>query len=329
MNAHPGSRYTYLNTVATWLRRTGALQALSGIPRATRPGPSERVVPEAEFEAAMKTGTPTERLLLLLAHDEGLRAGTIARMTRENCDLEKRELRGSTKLGAGYAVPMTARVYEQIAFAWAAAQPGETILGAISFRRKAINHKSVQELVRNARSPARRGPPHLRAHPRRPKGAAAPVAQKPQYNNVVPRRHRRRHRRPGHRATNTGKGKSLMTEKTSTRETIESLVGYPVELLPTPALNVKRCFLAMAKAAAYADEKNLDPEEKRDLAQEAYKMNLPALDGRAAITANIACVAHGIAVGVIDGATASKLLYAAQVALTLTRQKAREKRSKK
>jgi len=120
-----------------------------------------------------------------------------------------------------------------------------------------------------------------------------------------------------------------MTEKTSTRETIESLVGYPVELLPTPALNVKRCFLAMAKAAAYADEKNLDPEEQRDLAQEAYKMNLPALDGRAAITANIACVAHGIAVGVIDGATASKLLYAAQVALTLTRQKAREKRSKK
>ena len=153
-NAHPGSRYTYLNTVATWLRRTGALQALSGIPRATRPGPSERVVPEAEFEAAMKTGTPTERLLLLLAHDEGLRAGTIARMTRENCDLEKRELRGSTKLGAGYAVPMTARVYEQIAFAWAAAQPGETILGAISFRRKAINHKSVQELVRNAKRSA-------------------------------------------------------------------------------------------------------------------------------------------------------------------------------
>jgi hypothetical protein len=111
-----------------------------------------------------------------------------------------------------------------------------------------------------------------------------------------------------------------MKEKSPTREAIESLAGYPVDLLPTPALNVKRCMLAMAKASAYADAKAMEEDEKRDLAQQAYKMHLPALDGRAGITANIACIAHGVAIGIIDGTQGSKLLYAAQVALGITRE---------
>jgi site-specific recombinase XerC len=116
-----------------------------------RPGPRERTVPEAEFEAAMKTATPPAQLFLLLAHDEGLRAGTIARIRKHNCDLEKKELRGATKGGANYAVPMTARVHERLAFVCAAAEAGETLLGTVSYRRKPINHKSVQELVRTAK----------------------------------------------------------------------------------------------------------------------------------------------------------------------------------
>jgi integrase/recombinase XerC len=109
------------------------------------------MVPETEFERTMSAATPTAALLLLLAHDEGLRAGTIARMQKHNCDLEKRELRGTTKFGAGYAVPMTKRVYEKLALVCALAQPEETLLGAISFRRQRVNPKSVQELVRAAK----------------------------------------------------------------------------------------------------------------------------------------------------------------------------------
>jgi integrase len=99
----------------------------------------------------MTAATPTAALLLLLAHDEGLRAGTIARMQKHNCDLEKRELRGATKFGAGYAVPMTQRVYEKLALVCALARADETLLGAISFRKKPVNPKSVQELVRGAK----------------------------------------------------------------------------------------------------------------------------------------------------------------------------------
>jgi site-specific recombinase XerC len=72
-------------------------------------------------------------------------------MQKHNCDLERRELRGSTKGGATYAVPMTQRVFERLSFVCAVAQPGETLLGAVSFRKQTINPKSVQELVREAK----------------------------------------------------------------------------------------------------------------------------------------------------------------------------------
>jgi len=50
----------------------------------------------------------------------------------------------------------------------------------------------------------------------------------------------------------------------------------------------------------------------------AYRRSLPTLMGMDNIQNFIACVAHGLAIGSIEGASASRLLYAAQVARSAT-----------
>lgn len=61
--------------------------------------------------------------------------------------------------------------------------------------------------------------------------------------------------------------------------------------------------------------------EARDCAGEAYRNAMPPLDGHDNIRNFIACVAHGVLIGAIDHKDSSKLLYAAQVALSLLRVK--------
>jgi hypothetical protein len=59
------------------------------------------------------------------------------------------------------------------------------------------------------------------------------------------------------------------------------------------------------------------------VAAEAYRKAMPPLSGRENISDFIACVAHGMLIEAIGGNDATKLLYAAQVALaTLRRQPA-------
>ena len=104
-----------------------------------------------------------------------------------------------------------------------------------------------------------------------------------------------------------------------TTEMIGSMAEFPLEPLETPALNVKRCLLAMAKAGAVADEGGEDEEYRRDLAVAAYKMYMPSLSDKLSIRANIACIAHGISIGIFNGQEGTKMLYAAQVALAMLR----------
>lgn len=58
-----------------------------------------------------------------------------------------------------------------------------------------------------------------------------------------------------------------------------------------------------------------------DAAAKAYRNAMPPLDGHDNIRDFIVCVAHGVLIGVIDHKDSSKLLYAAQVALSLLRVK--------
>ena len=58
----------------------------------------------------------------------------------------------------------------------------------------------------------------------------------------------------------------------------------------------------------------------------AYRLALLTLAGYDNIGSFVACVAHGIAIGAIDGACASRLLYAAQVDKSALRAQAPEKK---
>jgi hypothetical protein len=58
----------------------------------------------------------------------------------------------------------------------------------------------------------------------------------------------------------------------------------------------------------------------QDEAEEAYKANLPLMDSVEHVRAYVSAVAQGVVLGVFDGGQASKLLYAAQVALSTLHQ---------
>jgi hypothetical protein len=57
------------------------------------------------------------------------------------------------------------------------------------------------------------------------------------------------------------------------------------------------------------------------MAAVAYKLAMPKMDSLPTIRAAIACIAQGITLEVFDGRDGSQLLYAAQVALSVLKQK--------
>lgn len=63
-------------------------------------------------------------------------------------------------------------------------------------------------------------------------------------------------------------------------------------------------------------------------AGEAYKAAMPIMDSRESTHAYVACVAHGLAAGFISGQDASKMLYAAQVALSATQARQRPEKAR-
>jgi broad specificity phosphatase PhoE len=56
-------------------------------------------------------------------------------------------------------------------------------------------------------------------------------------------------------------------------------------------------------------------------ASRAYREAMPSLSGQENIRNFVACVAHGMLISAIDGKVGTKLLYAAQVALSTIRGK--------
>jgi len=71
-----------------------------------------------------------------------------------------------------------------------------------------------------------------------------------------------------------------------------------------------------AYAASYYEnlESGASDPTAKARARNAYRLVMPALTGSNNIRDFIACVSHGMVLGAIDPAKASKLLYAAQVA---------------
>lgn len=83
-----------------------------------------------------------------------------------------------------------------------------------------------------------------------------------------------------------------------------------------PAVN--DCCLAAQRALAAAQE--IDPENTLEAVWDcttAYRESMPNLDGYENIRDYVACVAHGMLLGVIDPLEGPKFLYAAQIALSV------------
>jgi len=74
-----------------------------------------------------------------------------------------------------------------------------------------------------------------------------------------------------------------------------------------------------------AKEKGLSPSKALRMASVAYKLAMPKMDSLLTIRAAIACIAQGIQLEVFDGRDGSQLLYAAQVALSVLKQKGGKK----
>lgn len=74
-----------------------------------------------------------------------------------------------------------------------------------------------------------------------------------------------------------------------------------------------------------AQEKGLPAARALRMACIAYKLAMPKMDSLPTIRAAIACIAQGVTLEVFTGRDASQLLYAAQVALTVNKQRGAKK----
>jgi hypothetical protein len=106
------------------------------------------------------------------------------------------------------------------------------------------------------------------------------------------------------------------------------LTESPLAIVPTssplaesqpPISAVARCVEAYTRAYKAERVRTRNQNAAMNCAQKAFRAALPTLAGRENIRDFIACIAQGILLDVIDTANASKLLYAAQVAIAATR----------
>ena len=84
---------------------------------------------------------------------------------------------------------------------------------------------------------------------------------------------------------------------------------------------IARCLRARSRACKEAREKNKPDYEASSEADQAYCNVMPRLSSYENIRDFIACVIHGMLIHVIDWDHSTKLLYAAQVALSTVRHK--------
>jgi biopolymer transport protein ExbB len=85
---------------------------------------------------------------------------------------------------------------------------------------------------------------------------------------------------------------------------------------PEPLSTIARCLKARNKARSEAIARSQPRYTVDEAGAKAYRNAMPPLLGAENIRDFIACVAHGMLIGVIENKDATKLLYAAQVAFS-------------
>jgi len=91
-------------------------------------------------------------------------------------------------------------------------------------------------------------------------------------------------------------------------------VAEAIGIFPVPNMAVEHCAKAYLQAAANATAEGKSDDYALKAARMAYGLAIPPLTGPESIGDFIACVTHGILLGVFPGSDATRLLYAAQVA---------------
>lgn len=79
------------------------------------------------------------------------------------------------------------------------------------------------------------------------------------------------------------------------------------------------CAAAFARELKKCEAKAMPSRECRARAIMAYKINIPAMVDKPSIMAAVAAITHAMYLELVNGQEASRLLYAAQVALSATR----------
>jgi hypothetical protein len=84
---------------------------------------------------------------------------------------------------------------------------------------------------------------------------------------------------------------------------------------------VNRCMAAYKQAYRAAGTMGADQLNRHVAGSDAYRLALPLTQTETDIQAFISCVTRGIALGVFETHEPSQLLYAAQIALSVTKRK--------
>jgi hypothetical protein len=113
-----------------------------------------------------------------------------------------------------------------------------------------------------------------------------------------------------------------------------AILALPTEPLTIHASAARSCSIESAmthckaewtRAFELAQKKGLPAMRAQRMAAVAYKIAMPRMTNLTSIKAAVACVAQGIQLEVFDGRDGSQMLYAAQVAISIHREKGKSK----
>jgi hypothetical protein len=117
-----------------------------------------------------------------------------------------------------------------------------------------------------------------------------------------------------------------MAENTEPQNTETQLVPVDAATVSPIADAVNRCIAAYHNAYRASALANGDDWDRREAGKSAYRLAMPRAETVTDVQGFIACVMHGMNLGVFDRYEPNQLLYAAQVALTALKHKPVKKR---
>ena len=103
-------------------------------------------------------------------------------------------------------------------------------------------------------------------------------------------------------------------------------MSQQAELLPPETFSpvreaLNRCMNAYKQAYRAAGTMGADRYDRHNAGSDAYRLALPLTQTETDVQAFINCVTRGIALGVFENHEPSQFLYAAQIALSVTKRK--------